>query len=78
MRMLVKMSTFTTHHGLFKFIRMPFGLCNALATFQRLIRVVLSGHEGTSCFVDLDDILTFEDLHHLHHAKRIPLIRMIK
>ena len=52
---------------------MPFGLCNALDTSQRLIRVVLSGLEGTSCFVDLDDILivssTFEE--HLHHSCQV-------
>ena len=48
---------------------MPFGLCNnAPATFQRIMQRVLSGLEGRSCFVYLDDILvvskTFEE--HLH------------
>ena len=66
-------SAFTTHHGLFEFVRMPFGLCNAPATFQRLMQVVLSGLEWHSCFAYLDDILiascTLDDhLRHLHEV----------
>ena len=36
---------------------MPFGLCNALATFERLMESVLSGLPWTTCLVHLDDIL---------------------
>ena len=38
-------SAFTTHCGLFEFLRMPFGLCNSPATFQRLMQTILSGLE---------------------------------
>ena len=50
-------SAFTTHCGLFRFNRMPFGLCNAPSTFQRLMQTVLVGLEGKMCFVYIDDIL---------------------
>ena len=50
-------SAFTTHRGLFEFRRMPFGLCNAPSTFQRLMQVVLAGLEWQCCFVYIDDIL---------------------
>ena len=36
-------TAFTCHKGLFEFNVMPFGLANAPATFQHLIRVVLNG-----------------------------------
>ena len=34
---------FVTKYGLFSFRRMPFGLCNAPATFSRSISLVLRG-----------------------------------
>ena len=66
-------STFTTYHSLYEFIRMPFGLCNAPDTFQRVMQAVLAGLEWRSCFVYLDDILiasrTFDE--HLEHIKEV-------
>ena len=50
-------SVFTSYHGLHEFIRMPFGLCNTPATFQRVMQAFTTGLEWRNCFVYLDDSL---------------------
>ena len=52
---------------------MPFGLCNAPATFQRLMDCVLAGLPWSSCLVHIDDAIiigrSFEE--HLHHLQQV-------
>ncbi len=50
-------TAFCTHEGLFEFRVMPFGLCNAPATFQRLMDAMLAGLKWSSCLVYIDDIV---------------------
>ena len=50
-----------TKHGLFEFETMPFGLCNAPATFQRMMEIALSGLQWSTCLIYLDDVLIFSD-----------------
>ena len=52
-------TTFICHRGTFRFPRMPFGLCNAPATFQRLMDTVLMGLNFEICLAYLDDIIVF-------------------
>ena len=52
-------TAFVTRKGLFQFKVMPFGLCNAPATFQRLMDRVLVGLQWEQCLVYLDDIVVF-------------------
>lgn len=50
-------TAFSTSHGHFEFTRMPFGLKNAPATFQRAMNSILREYIGTICYVYLDDII---------------------
>ena len=50
---------FVTPWGHYKYIVLPFGLCNALATFERLMALVFSGLNGIDCLIYLDYIIIF-------------------
>ena len=59
-------TAFISRQGLFEFKVMPFGLCNAPATFERLMETVLAGLNWQVCLIYLDDIIVrgkdFEDM----------------
>ena len=52
--------------GFFECERMPFGLCNAPATFQRLMQNCLGELNYTMCIIYLDDIVVFSRTEHEH------------
>lgn len=54
-------TAFTTHKGLYQFKVLPFGLCNAPATFQRLVNLVLGKFQWQKCQCYLDYIIVFGD-----------------
>ena len=64
-------TAFCTTEGLYQFKVMPFGLCNAPASFQRLMDLVLTGLQWSQCLVYLDDIVVLgcsfeEHIRNLH------------
>ena len=69
----IEKTAFEVPFGLFEFARMPFGLANALSTFQRTMDQCLGDLNLTEVLVYLDDILifapTFEE--HLSRLDRV-------
>jgi hypothetical protein len=47
-------NAFLTRTGLYEFNKMPFGLCNAPAMFDRIMESVLRGLNWTLCLVYID------------------------
>jgi len=66
-------TTFTSHTGSFQFLRLPFGLVNAPASFQRALDIILSCLRWKTCLVYLDDVIVFygtvnDHIRHLHEV----------
>lgn len=55
----VHKTAFTVEGGHYEFLRMPFGLKTAPATFQRLMNTILKEYINKICLVYLDDIIIF-------------------
>ena len=45
--------------GVYEFLRMPYGLCNAPATFQRLMQNCLGELNLTYALIYLDDVIVY-------------------
>jgi len=66
-------TTFVCHEGAYRYIRLPFGLSTAPATFQRAIDMILGGLKWKSCLVYLDDIIFFSQSagEHVEHLREV-------
>ncbi|UYV62930.1 hypothetical protein LAZ67_2002542, partial [Cordylochernes scorpioides] len=66
-------TAFITPDGLFEFKVMPFGLCNAPATFERMMDNLLKGLRWTICLCYLDDVVIFAD-NFPDHLRRLEVV----
>ncbi|UYV79724.1 K02A2.6-like, partial [Cordylochernes scorpioides] len=66
-------TAFVTPDGLFEFEVMPFGLCNAPATFERIMDNLLRGLKWTICLCYLDDIIVFSKTMD-EHQQRLEMV----
>ena len=63
-------TAFSTPTGHYHFCRLPYGLSNSPASFQRLMDVVLRNLTGAECWIFLDDLIIFADTIE-EHARRL-------
>ena len=66
-------TAFVSRYGLFEYTVMPFGLCNAPATFQRIMNHLLRDGLDEFVLVFLDDILIYSRTkeEHLQHIRAV-------
>jgi hypothetical protein len=66
-------TAFCTRYGLYQWRVMPFGLCNAPSTFERLMEQVLTGLQWEVALLYLDDVIVFStDLP--QHLQRLRMV----
>jgi len=63
--------TINTHQGLYRYMRLPFGVASVPALFQKLMDTVLQGIPGVTCYID--DILVSgkDEKQHLHILEEV-------
>jgi transposase InsO family protein/predicted aspartyl protease len=59
-------TAFATTCGFYQFRVMPFGLCNAPSTFERMMEYLMAGLHWETCLIYLDDIIVFSDSFEQH------------
>ena len=62
----IEKTAFASHKGKFEFIRKPFGLCNAQATFQRTKDEVVQTVQDTGVEAYVDNLLVFTETFEEH------------
>ena len=69
----IERTAFVTAEGQWEYLRMPFGLCNAPASFQRMMNGVFSDMLSKNLLVYIDDVTIFSNTfeEHLRNLRKV-------
>lgn len=71
-------ASFTSHHGFYQFILMPFGLKNAPATFLRFIDTIPSLIRWQATLFYVDDIIIFLQTGRQYNEQTIHVVNLLR
>lgn len=71
-------TAFVTPDGLYQFKVMPFGLCNAPATFERMMDSLLRGYKWSTCLCYLDDVIVFSPTFDSHLSRLSAVLEVFR
>ncbi|KAF0725832.1 hypothetical protein Ae201684P_018644 [Aphanomyces euteiches] len=57
----IEKTAFTCKYGLYEWLVMPFGLCNAVPCFERLMEHIPIDHKWRTCLLYLDDCIVYSE-----------------
>ena len=72
------LTAFNTRYGQFEYLVMPFGLCNAPATFQNYINEAVRDFLDHFCTAYLDDILVYSQTKEDHTQHVLKVLRRLR
>ena len=70
-------TAFVTRGGLYEYVTMPFGLCNAPSTFERCMELVLKGLQWRTLLIYLDDIIILSSTFSEHIERLDEVLRRL-
>ena len=72
------LTAFNTRYGQFEYLVMPFGLCNAPATFQNYINEAVRNYLDHFCTTYIDDILVYSENDEEHKEHVLKVLRHLR